>query len=359
MSHVMRDILDTLGNSLDLTPEQADFAFSELFEGELSQAQAGALLMGLRAKGETPLELAAAARAGLERARLVTNLPNDRPIIDIVGTGGDLSNSFNCSTAVSLYLAALGHRVVKHGNRAVSSSSGSADALEGLGIRLDTGPDEVAGELARGGFVFLFAPHYHPAFAHIAPVRRELGVRTLFNLMGPLLNPARPSHQLLGVGQKRALGLMAETLALTAPGLTALVVHGTVGGHGTVGEPGAAGQGEGKKPGGFDELTPFGPNLGFLLDRGKVTPLDLDARSFGFAVHNPDEVRVADKPAALKAIKDVLSGTANAAMQDMTALNLGAALHLATGQALDRCMAEARAAVADGAARRFAHVAGE
>ena len=211
MSNSMRDILDTLGNSLDLSAEQAAFAFRELFEGDLSQAQAGALLMGLRAKGETPLELAAAARAGLERAHLVTNLPTDRPILDIVGTGGDLSNSFNCSTAVSLYLAALGHRVVKHGNRAVSSSSGSADALEGLGIRLDTGPDEVAAELARQGFVFLFAPHYHPSFAHIAPVRRELGVRTLFNLMGPLLNPARPSHQLLGVGQARALGLMAET----------------------------------------------------------------------------------------------------------------------------------------------------
>ena len=347
MSYLMRDILDTLGNSQDLSAGQAAFAFRELFEGDLSQAQAGALLMGLRAKGETPLELAAAARAGLTRAHLVTGLPVDRPILDIVGTGGDLSNSFNCSTAVSLYLAALGHRVVKHGNRAVSSSSGSADALEGLGIRLDTGPDEVAAELARQSFVFLFAPHYHPSFAHIAPVRRELGVRTLFNLMGPLLNPARPSHQLLGVGQARALGLMAETLALTAPDLTAFVVHGTVGGHGTAGK------------GGFDELTPFGPNLGFLLDRGSVTPLDLDARTYGFPAHDPDEVRVADKAAALTAIRDVLTGKANAAMQDMTALNLGAALHLATGKTLADCMGEARAAVADGAARRFAHVAGQ
>jgi len=339
----MRYILDTLGNGSDLTPEQVAFAFGELFEGELSPAQAGALLMGLRAKGETPLELAAAAQAGLERARLVTGLPQDRPIIDIVGTGGDRSNSFNCSTAVSLYLAALGHRVVKHGNRAVSSSSGSADALEGLGIRLDTGPDEVAAELARTSFVFLFAPGYHPSFAHIAPVRRELGVRTLFNLMGPLLNPARPSHQLLGVGSPRALRLVADTLALTAPTLTAFVIHGQVG-DGAAGGP----------SGGFDELTPFGPAEGFALDRGQVTPFRLDPREFGIPDHDPDLVRVADKPAALTALKDVLTGRANAAMQDMTALNLGAALHLVTGHDLAGCLREARQAVADGAARGFA-----
>lgn len=348
MSLNMRDILDSLGNGRDLSPEQAAFAFGELFEGLLTPAQAGALLMGLRAKGETPLELAAAASAGLTRARLVSGLPADRPIVDIVGTGGDLSNSFNCSTAVSLYLAALGHRVVKHGNRAVSSSSGSADALEGLGIRLDTGPDEVAAELARQGFVFLFAPGYHPAFAHIAPVRRELGVRTLFNLMGPLLNPARPSHQLLGVGQERALRLMADTLALTAPELTAFVIHGTVG----YGDDGGAGGPEAAR--GFDELTPFGPAVGFALDRGKVTPFNLDPREFGIPGHDPDQVRVADKAAALTAIRDVLTGKANAAMQDMTALNLGAALHLVTGRELAACVREARQAVADGAAKRFA-----
>ena len=338
MSLNMRDILDTLGNGADLTPEQAAFAFGELFEGLLSQAQAGALLMGLRAKGETALELAAAARAGLERARLVTGLPQDRPIIDIVGTGGDLSNSFNCSTAVSLYLAALGHRVVKHGNRAVSSSSGSADALEGLGIRLDTGPDEVAAELARSNFVFLFAPGYHPSFAHIAPVRRELGIRTLFNLMGPLLNPARPSHQLLGVGSPRALRLMADTLALTAPTVRALVVHGTITG----------------AKGGFDELTPFGPADCCLVENGRAVPMPIDPREYGIPAHDPDQVRVADKPAALAAIRAVLSGRANQAMQDMTALNLGAALHLVTGKPLADCLREAKQAVADGAARQFA-----
>jgi anthranilate phosphoribosyltransferase len=333
----MRDILDTLGNGGDLTEAQAGLAFQQLFEGVLTPAQAGALLMGLRAKGETALELACAAKAGLAKARLVHGLPTDRPILDIVGTGGDRTSSFNCSTAVSLYLAALGHRVVKHGNRAVSSSSGSADALEGLGLPLGTPPERVADELDKQGFVFLFAPNYHPAFAHIAPVRREMGVRTLFNLMGPLLNPARPSHQLLGVGQAAFLPLMAETLALIAPDVQALVIHGSDG-----------------KDGGFDELTPFGPTSGYEVQGGKASAFRLDPAQYGLSGFSAQDVRVADKAEALSAIKDVLTGRANPAMQAMTALNLGAALMLATGKTLSACMAEAKTAVADGAARRFA-----
>jgi anthranilate phosphoribosyltransferase len=331
----MRDILDSLGSRRDLSAEQAAFGFQQLFEGLLSPAQAGALLMGLRAKGETPLELAAAARAGLGRARLVTDIPRDRPILDIVGTGGDRSNSFNCSTAVSLFLAALGHRVVKHGNRAVSSSSGSADALEGLGLSLATKPAEVAGELDRIGFAFLFAPNYHPAFAHIAPVRRELGVRTLFNLLGPLLNPARPSHQVLGVGNAASLPLMAETLALLDPEVRAFVFYGA---------------------GGFDELTPFGPASVVRVEGGRTAAMRFDPAELGYAAadFSPDDVRVADKPSAVAALKAVLSGRGNPAMQAMTALNLGASLHLATGRDLAACVAEARQAVADGAARRFA-----
>lgn len=337
MTENMRDILDTLGNGGNLSAAQAAHAFGQLFEGLLTPAQAGALLMGLRAKGETPVELAEAARAGLAKARLVRGLPTDKPVLDIVGTGGDRTSSFNCSSAVSLFLAALGHRVVKHGNRAVSSSSGSADALEGLGISLSTGPDQVAEELAKTGFVFLFAPNYHPSFAYIAPVRRELGIRTLFNLMGPLLNPARPSHQLLGVGTAASLPLMADTLALIAPTVTALVIHGSDGG-----------------TGGFDELTPFGPTTGFAVAGGGVSPFRLNPADYGLAGFSPEDVRVADKPAALAAIKAVLSGRGNAAMQAMTALNLGAALHLATGKDMALCMTEAKDAVADGAARRFA-----
>ncbi len=341
MNEKMRDILDTLGNRDDLSAEQAAYAFGELFEGMLSPAQAGALLMGLRTKGETPVELGEAARAGLAKARTVHDLPTDKPILDIVGTGGDRTSSFNCSTAVSLYMASMGHRVVKHGNRAVSSSSGSADALEGLGISLTVGPDEAAGELARTGFVFLFAPNYHPSFAHIAPVRREMGIRTLFNMLGPLLNPARPSHQLLGVGQAAALPLMADTLARIAPDITALVIHG-------------AGGEVDASMGGFDELTPFGPTTGFVVAHGGVSPFRLDPAEYGLAGYAPADVRVNDKPAALAAIKNVLRGRGNPAMMAMTVLNLGAALHLVTGRDMAACMTEAKNAVAGGAASRFA-----
>jgi anthranilate phosphoribosyltransferase len=336
MKMEMRDILDALGSRQDLSAGQAAYGFGQLFEGLLTPAQAGAMLMGLRAKGETPLELAEAGRAGLAKARLVADIPRDKPILDIVGTGGDRTSSFNCSTAVSLYLAALGHRVVKHGNRAVSSSSGSADALEGLGISLAVKPDDVPAELAKTGFVFLFAPNYHPAFAHIAPVRRELGVRTLFNLMGPLLNPARPSHQVLGVGNAASLPLMAQTLALLDPKVRAFVFHGA---------------------GGFDELTPFGPASVLLVENGQAAEVRFDPAEFGYlaADFDPEAVRVLDKPSAVAALKDVLCGRGNPAMQAMTALNLGAALHLATGKALAACVAEAKAAVADGAARSFAN----
>jgi len=234
-----------------------------------------------------------------------------------------------------LFLAALGHTVIKHGNRAVSSSCGSADALEGLGLPLNTGPDDVADELKRTkGFVFLFAPHYHPSFAHIAPVRRELGIRTLFNLLGPLLNPARPTHQLLGVGMAGALPLMSETLALTAPKVNAFVIHGA---------------------GGFDELTPFGPTVGYQVDAGQVRPLRLDPKEYNLAGFAPADVRVEDKPSAIAALKALLTGKGTPAMQMMTALNLGAALHLITGKAMSQCMTEASQAVADGAARSFVH----
>ncbi|MBA4359010.1 MAG: hypothetical protein C0405_14940, partial [Desulfovibrio sp.] len=150
-------------------------------------------------------------------------------------------------------------------------------------------------------------------------------------------------------GQERSLKLMADTLALTAPELRAFVVHGIVG-YDTGGNSG----GKGGTGGGFDELTPFGPTTGFAVDQGRVTPFRLDPREVGLACDDPDQVRVADKPAALAALKAVLTGRANTAMQAMTALNLGAALHLATGRELSACMAEAREAVADGAARRFA-----
>lgn len=154
--------------------------------------------------------MAHAVGIALGRANRVEGLEGD--CIDVVGTGGDGRNSFNCSTATALTLAGMGYRVVKHGNRAVSSSCGSADALEGLGFPLDVAPEDVRRLLDERNFAFLFAPNFHPAFRNVGPIRRELGIRTLFNLLGPLINPARPTHILLGVARPELVELLAETL---------------------------------------------------------------------------------------------------------------------------------------------------
>lgn len=228
-------ILDALAAGQDLTADMAAAGFADIMDGRMTSAQAGCFLMGLRMKGETPLEMAHAVGIALGRANRVEGLEGD--CIDVVGTGGDGRNSFNCSTATALTLAGMGYRVVKHGNRAVSSSCGSADALEGLGFPLDVAPEDVRRLLDERNFAFLFAPNFHPSFRNVGPIRRELGIRTLFNLLGPLINPARPTHILLGVARPELVELLAETLRQSHI-RKAAVVYGA---------------------GGYDEVTPLGP----------------------------------------------------------------------------------------------------
>lgn len=332
MNKEVNDILEQLARRQALTDAQADQVFNALLEGRLGPAQAGAFLLGLRAKGEDSTDLAAGVRAGLEHARRIPGLSGPR--IDTCGTGGDGTHSFNCSTAVALFLAEMGHQVVKHGNRAVSSSCGSADVLEALGAPLDTEPDKVAERLAAHNFVFLFAPAYHPAFKHIMPVRRELGIRTLFNLMGPLLNPARPTHQLIGVGHPEYLFIMGEALLLTGVE-KALVVHGA---------------------GGFDELTTFGPARCYLVKDGIMEKTAINPEKLGFARHAPEDVAVRDKDHAVGVMREVLAGAGPRAMAEMTALNLAACLYLLEdGKTLVQCAETARDAVRKGVGIRVLH----
>jgi anthranilate phosphoribosyltransferase len=329
MSSNLNDILEQLACKQALTEAQADLVFNALLEGRLGPAWAGAFLMGLRAKGEDSTDLAAGVRACLKQARQIPGLSGVR--IDTCGTGGDNTHSFNCSTAVALFLAEMGYQVVKHGNRAVSSSCGSADVLEALGVPLDIEPDSVAKHLAARNFVFLFAPAYHPAFKHIMPVRRELGIRTLFNLMGPLLNPARPTHQLLGVGRPEHLFIMAEALLWTGVD-KALVVHGA---------------------GGFDELTTFGPARCYLVKDGIIEKTAINPEKLGFARHSPEHVAVRDKGHAVGVLAEVLAGTGPLAMAEMTALNLAACLYLLEeGQTLSACAEQARSVVKKGVSSR-------
>ena len=338
-------IIENLANGKDLSEEMAAETFSRLMDGEFSTAQAGALLLGLRAKGETPVEVCAAVNAILHRAVPVP--PVSGPCIDIVGTGGDCKGTFNCSTATSLVLAAMGHKVLKHGNRSVSSRCGSADVLEQLGIPVDTPPEHVPAALEKNRFVFLFAPRYHPAYRHVMPVRQELGVRTLFNLLGPLVNPASPTHHFLGVSTKEQLELVAKTLAMTSKGSGA-VVYGD---------------------GGYDELTTSGPASVVFVRHGKTRPGYLDPQEYGFAPCHARELTVEGPTEAASVLRALLQGTGPRAMQDMLALNLGFALYLITAhdsESVDEAcgfhkgrmrsaMHEARNAVASGLGRGFCH----
>ena len=324
------ECLELLAIGKDLPKDLATYAFRAMYTGEMPASCVGAFLMGLKTKGECAVEIAAGVTTALEEARLVSGLTGPR--IDTCGTGGDNTCSFNCSTAVALYLAALGHKVVKHGNRAVSSACGSADAVESLGFTLVVEPDAVATELDRHNFVFLFAPSYHPAFKRIGPIRKELGVSSLFNLMGPLLNPARPTHQILGVPTSRHVRLMAEVLVLT--GLSrGVVVHGA---------------------GGFDELTPFGPADVCWLRDGWLKNDRIDPQTFGFPTHKLSDVVVSGREEAVAVLRDVLAGQGSAAMRDMVALNLGCALHLLEDDlSLKQGMDKARDAVGQGLAAAF------
>jgi anthranilate phosphoribosyltransferase len=324
------ECLELLAIGKNLPPDLASFAFRAMYTGEMPASCVGAFLMGLKTKGESAVEIAAGVTTALEEARLVTGLTGPR--IDTCGTGGDNTCSFNCSTAVALYLAALGHKVVKHGNRAVSSTCGSADAVEALGFPLVVEPGAVTAELDKHNFVFLFAPNYHPAFKRIGPIRKELGVQSLFNLMGPLLNPARPTHQILGVPTSRHVPLMAEVLSLTGLSRGA-VVHGA---------------------GGFDELTPFGPADVCWLRDGWIKKDRVDPKDLGFTATKPADVVVSGRDEAVAVLRDVLAGQGPEAMRDMVALNLGCALHLIEdGLSLKQGVDKARAAVGAGAAADF------
>jgi len=341
----MPAVIEGLAQGRDLTPEEAAEAFARLMDGELSPSQAGALLLGLRAKGETPDEVDEAAKAVLARAIPVPAISG--PAMDIVGTGGDGKYSFNCSTATALTLAGMGRKVLKHGNRSVSSRCGSADVLEQLGIPLDTPPESVPRTLEAEHFVFLFAPRYHPAFRHVMPVRRELGVRTLFNILGPLVNPARPTHYFLGVADKAQLSLVAATLARAKP-RAGVVVHGA---------------------GEYDELTPLGEAALIFVQGDQLRPARLDPAEYGIAPCMEQELAVEGPEHAAAVLRRILAGQGPKAMTDMLTLNLGLALYLFDSEhnedeALDpdcgynrprmrEAMLLAGQAAAGGAGRRF------
>ncbi len=322
--------IDQIANGKDLDEKTATAAFSALMDGELTAAQAGAFLLALRVKGESTTEMAAAVDCALARANKVEGIQGD--YIDIVGTGGDGKKSFNCSTATALTMSALGYQVVKHGNRAVSSSSGAGDVLENIGYPIASSAEGIKASLTRYGFAFEFAPHFHPCFKNIGPIRAELGVRTLFNMLGPLINPSRPTHMMLGVPRPEMVRTMAEVLAKGGY-KRAVVVYGAKG---------------------YDELTAFGPAKMCFVEGETLTETEFDPAQYGFtAPASEAELEVQTKEEASEVFMQVMRGEAPQAMLDMVALNTAMAIHLME-PALDmqHCVDKARRAVATGVGSR-------
>ncbi len=301
-----RRMLEMLLEPRDLGAAEAGDLLRMLSDSDLDAAMAGALLAALRAKGVTPKELRGFAQAMRELSRR-PGLPPHLDAIDIVGTGGDASGSLNLSTGAALLAAACGLPVIKHGNRSISSRSGSADLLEALGFALPLDEACAAACFAATGFTFLFAPFYHPAMKAVATVRAALGVRTVFNLLGPLTNPAQPRFLLAGAYDERAAELIAGSLAGT-PIERGFVVHGAAG---------------------WDEATPLGPFVAFDVQGSSIHRSIIDPRDFGMTRCLADELKGGDAPENAKALIDVFEGRDQGPHRDALALQCGLALMVA------------------------------
>jgi anthranilate phosphoribosyltransferase len=306
---MIRDAIESLVNRRDLSAADAETVMGEIMRGEATPAQIGAFLAALRMKGETVEEVVGCARAMRAAA---TRVPcRAATIVDTCGTGGDGRGTFNVSTAAAFVVAGAGLTVAKHGNRSVTSRSGSADLFEALGVRIDLPVDRLAACLDEVGIAFLFAPALHPAMKHAIGPRREMGIRTLFNLLGPLANPAGARVQVLGVFAPAWVEPMARVLAeLGTRG--AFVVHGA---------------------GGLDEFSTTGPNRAAQVDGGEVRPVTIDPADLGLPQARIEDLAGGDAVMNAALTVEVLKG-APGPRRDVTLLNAAAAL-VAAGAAAD------------------------
>jgi len=292
-------LISALINGTDLTADNTEWAMDTIMSGEATPAQIAGFLVALRAKGETVDEVAGLVEAMLAHANPVT-IGGEK--LDIVGTGGDQLNTVNISTMAALVCAGAGAKVVKHGNRASSSSSGSADVLEALGVRLDLPIDRVAANAEEAGITFCFAQVFHPSFRHTAVPRRELAIPTAFNFLGPLTNPARVQASAVGVANARMAPLVAGVLAKR--GSRGLVFRGSDG---------------------LDELTTTGPSTVWEIRNGEVTEQTFDPQVLGIRPATVEELRGGDATANAAVVRDVLSGVPGPA-RDAVLLNAAAGL---------------------------------
>lgn len=299
MTHTWPEVLTTLVSRQDLSAEQAEWALGQVFAGEATPAQIAGFAVALRAKGETVEELAGCADAMLAAGRGI-DVPGR--LLDVVGTGMDRSMSVNISTMAAIVAAGAGARVVKHGNRSASSMSGSADVLERLGVRLDLAPERVAEVAEEAGITFCFAATFHPAMRHAAVPRRELGIGTTFNFLGPLTNPARPAAQAIGCADPRMAPVMAGVFARR--GVDAWVFRGDDG---------------------LDELTTTTTSSVWAVHAGEVNETKIDPGAYGIAPATTEDLRGGDAEHNAEVVRRLVAGE-EGPVRDAVVLNAGAAL---------------------------------
>lgn len=301
---MIKEAIIALAKKQDLTYEQAEKVMDEIMSGETSQIQMASYLTALALKGETIDEITASAAAMRAHG---TKLLHDMDVLEIVGTGGDGSNSFNISTTSSLVIAAGGVPVAKHGNRAASSKSGAADVLEALGVKITLEPEESLALLKNINICFLFAQKYHTAMKYVAPVRKELGIRTVFNILGPLSNPAGANMELMGVYDE----LLVEPLAQVMANLgvkRGMVVFG-------------------KEK--LDEISACGPTVVCEIKDGGFTSYEITPEQFGYAAGKPEELTGGTPQENAEITKAILNGTEKGTRRNAVCMNAGAALYIA------------------------------
>ncbi len=330
----MQDAIRSVLEKRDLSTQEMTTVMELIMTGDASPAQIGGFLVGLRSKGESIDEITAAARVMRALATKVS-VEDSQHLVDTCGTGGDASGTFNISTAAAIAAAASGAKIAKHGNRSVSSNSGSADVLEAAGVKIDLNADQVAACIQKCGVGFMFAPQHHAAMKYAIGPRREMGVRTIFNVLGPLTNPAAAPNQVLGVFSRDLVATLAGVLK-NLGSRHVLVVHGADG---------------------LDEISIADETHIAELKDGQITEYSINPEQFGFTRNSLDTIKTSDKQASLAVIQEVFDNTPGPA-RDIVTLNAGAAIY-ASGIAasLTEGIEQAKQQLADGSAKaRFAEL---
>ncbi len=320
------DYLNPLLAGQDLTQAQAGDLLDTVFSGDIPEAQISAFLTAMRIKGPTPEEIA--GLAGSLRSHAVKVTPQSKNTIDTCGTGGGSIKTCNVSTAAAIVAAGAGVHVAKHGNRGITSGCGSADVLEALGVKIDASPESIAQCIDQAGVGFMFAPLFHPAMKYVQPIRKALGFRTVFNILGPLANPAQAQAQVLGVADEMLMETMITALKLLGS-KTAMVVHSN----------------------GLDEISTLGPTRIMTLKNNEVREQTISPKVLGMALATKEELSATDASSNAKVLRAIFEGQDKGAKYDIITLNASAAIFIAgKADTLEQALILARASVDEGKA---------